>query len=106
MRGKKKPTPQRARGQGNRQCAFPDCGRPAYAKGFCQTHHRQKRSGRPMTAIRPYRERRAGTTKFAGLRLSEPCAQEIQEIADEYGLSRNAAIEEILEGWFRKGRKH
>lgn len=31
-------------------CTFPQCGRPAHARGLCATHYRQRREGKPLTA--------------------------------------------------------
>lgn len=90
---------RRARNQGLRVCEFPECGRPAYAHGLCQTHDRQKRNGQALRPIRRYRPRVTGTQKFAGLRLSALCSDQIDEFAEENGLSRTAAISEILERW-------
>lgn len=32
-------------------CGFPDCGRPIYARGLCNTHNRQKREGKKLRPI-------------------------------------------------------
>jgi len=50
-------------------CIVPDCGRPYFARGLCQTHHRQLLTTGKVKEIRPYRKRTDGTVKFAGPRL-------------------------------------
>jgi hypothetical protein len=32
-------------------CAFEGCGKPAYAKGLCQSHYRQQHQGRELTPL-------------------------------------------------------
>jgi len=80
-------------------CGEPDCGRPSYARGLCQTHHRQLITTGKTKPIRPYRRRTAGTVKFSGLRLSERCAELLGHAARRKGLSQNAVIAEVLEAW-------
>jgi hypothetical protein len=82
-------------------CAVPDCSRPGYARGLCQTHHRQLITTGRIDTIRPYRKRAAGTVKFASLRLTPGCAGVIQQHAKRKGVSPSAAIAEILERWAR-----
>ncbi|HLL53645.1 MAG TPA: hypothetical protein VK447_08875 [Myxococcaceae bacterium] len=84
---------------------MPDCGRPSYARGLCQTHHRQKLTTGTLRPIRPYRKRIPGTVKLAGLRLSRHCAGLVRAHADGTGLSLGAAIAEILEAWHDSTRK-
>ncbi|HLL54319.1 MAG TPA: hypothetical protein VK447_12265 [Myxococcaceae bacterium] len=86
------------------ECIAPDCGRPAYARGFCQTHHRQLMTTGKVKPIRPYRKRSTGTVKFAGLRLTHHCAQTVKAYAKKRGLSQGAAIAEILEDSLTKDR--
>lgn len=38
-------------------CAFPQCGREAWALGLCATHYRQQSTGKPLTPIKPQRPR-------------------------------------------------
>jgi hypothetical protein len=86
----------------------PDCGRPASARGLCQSHDRQLKTTGETRAIRRYRTRRADTVKYAGLRLSPDCVEKLEALARERGISSGAAIAEILEGWNAarlKGRK-
>jgi hypothetical protein len=80
-------------------CSEPDCGRPSYVRGLCQTHHRQLITTGKTQPIRPYRRRTAGTVKFSGLRLSQRCAEVLGRDARRRGLSRNAVIAEVLEAW-------
>jgi hypothetical protein len=80
-------------------CIVPDCGRHRYARGLCQTHHRQLRTTGELKEIRPYRKRTDGTVKFAGLRLSPSCVGTVEAFANEKGLSHGAAISAILEDW-------
>ncbi|HLL53037.1 MAG TPA: hypothetical protein VK447_05785 [Myxococcaceae bacterium] len=86
-------------------CVAPECGRPSYVRGLCQTHHRQKTTTGRLRPIRPYRKRVAGTVKLAGLRLSPHCARTVRARADEAGVSLGATIAEILEGWHARMRK-
>jgi hypothetical protein len=90
-------------------CVAPDCDRPTYARGLCQTHHRQFRALGELGPIRPYRERTPGTGKLSGLRLSPRCIELIEQKAQREGLSVGAAIAGILEEWVRgaarKGRR-
>ncbi len=51
-------------------CSSRGCGRPKYARGLCQTHHRQMLDAGKLKPIRPYRKRSADTVKLAGLRLT------------------------------------
>ncbi len=76
-----------------------ECGRPFYAGGLCQTHHRQLRTTGELLPIRRYRERRAGTVKYAGLRLSPACVEQLERRARQRGLSGGATIAKILEEW-------
>jgi len=84
-------------------CSVKDCGRPTYSDGLCQTHHRRRKLGLPLTPIRPYRTRSTETTKFAGLRLSPLCVDRIKRRAEKDGLSYGAAIADILECWHEEG---
>jgi len=80
-------------------CKVAECGRRAYARSLCQTHHRQLLTLGKTTRIRPYRERSPGTVKFAGLRLTPACVEVVKAYAKERELSRGAAIAGILEDW-------
>lgn len=84
-------------------CIAPDCGRPAYARELCQTHHRQQSTTGKLRSIRPYRKRRTGTVKLAGLRLSHHCAAMVRAHAERTGVSLGAAIADILETWHASG---
>jgi hypothetical protein len=88
-----------------RACTVPDCGRPVYAKGCCQTHHRQLLATGELKEIRPYRQRTPGTEKLSGLRLSPHCIECIQEEAERENLSPGAVISRILEDWVRRGAR-
>ena len=81
------------------ECVAPHCGRPSYARGLCQTHHRQLITTGKVKPIRPYRKRSPGTVKFAGLRLTSMCVETVEAYAAERGISHGAAIAEILEDW-------
>ena len=85
--------------EGAQPCSVEGCGRPAYARGLCQTHHRQMITTGTLKPIRPYRKRSPGTVKFSGLRLSPECAKLIQDYAVRRGVSQGAAIAFILEEW-------
>ena len=78
-------------------CIVPNCGRPAYARGLCQTHHRQLLTTGKLKAIRPYRKRTLGTVKFSGLRLTPDCAEQVEQYANSRNVSLGAAIAYILE---------
>ena len=80
-----------------RICNVPDCGRRAYAKGRCQTHHQHVRTKGTPRPIHPYRTRVPGTVKFAGLRLSPQCAEQLQRLSQQRGLSMGAAIADVLQ---------
>lgn len=95
--------PRGPRGQGPKLCSEEGCGRPAYARGYCQTHHRQLLTTGKTQPIRPYRKRSPGTVKFSGLRLSPQCAGQIEEYAERRNISQGAAIASILEEWLVKG---
>ena len=100
---KRTATPARQRPRhGN--CSVPECGRLAYAKGYCQSHHRQFLKAGKTKPIRPYRPRQPGTVKFAGLRLSARCAARLNSYARRRKISFGAAISDVLEGAFLKKR--
>jgi len=80
-------------------CKVKGCGRPNYARGYCQTHHRQFLRTGKVSPIRRYRPRSPGTLKFAGLRLSPQTVEALQELAEAEGLSDGAAIAQVLEEW-------
>jgi len=84
-------------------CKVKECGRPEYARGYCQTHHRQVLNTGKVSAIRPYRARDAGTEKFAGLRLNKRTIEAVRAIAKEKGISDSAAIAFVLEEWSANG---
>jgi hypothetical protein len=86
-------------------CSVPDCGRPFYALGLCQSHRRQQLTTGKVKAIRRYRKRSAGTVKFSGLRLTPVCVETVEAYAAKRGLSQGAAIAEILEDWYASGGK-
>jgi hypothetical protein len=86
-----------------RLCSVPDCGRPAKARGLCQTHYRQMLTECRVRPVHRYRKRTPGTVKFAGLRLSPGCARKLKKWADDQGLSVGAIIADILEDWFGEG---
>ena len=101
-KARKKPKPGRQQAQAP-LCIVPNCGRPRYARGCCQAHHRQLITTGKLKPIRPYRKRSPGTIKFSGLRLSEKAAKEVDGKAAREGLSRGAVIASILEEWGRDG---
>ena len=84
------------------KCHVGGCGRGQYARGLCQTHHRQFKTTGKMTSIRPYRERRPGTVKLAGLRLTPSCAETLKRTAKERDISYGALIAEVVEGWNKR----
>src|ERR1044072_1097690 len=89
---------RRMRGTGERSiCTAPKCGRDHYARGFCQTHHRQMLTTGELKPIRPYRPRKPGTVKFAGLRLSKHCADMLGRHAARLDISLGAAVADLLE---------
>lgn len=83
-------------------CTVRNCGRRSYARGLCQTHHRQLLQTGKVGSIRPYRPRSPETVKFAGLRLSSRCAEQLERYADHRHIARGAAIADILEAWNHK----
>jgi hypothetical protein len=89
---------RRKRGTGERSiCRAPKCGRYSYARGLCQTHHRQMLTTGELKPIRPYRPRKRGTVKFAGLRLSKHCADMLSRYAAQRDISLGAAVADLLE---------
>jgi hypothetical protein len=84
-----------------KQCCVPECGRPTYARGLCQTPHRQLLKEGQIGVIRPYRTRSRGTVKFSGLRVTRECASEVKAYAKARRCSWGAAIAYILEDWGR-----
>lgn len=56
-----------------RACSFPDCGRRHDSRGYCQTHARHLREGKPLGPLRPYKAHRnprhAGTIDQWGYRV-------------------------------------
>jgi len=86
-------------------CKEPECGRKSYARGLCQTHHRQLLTTGNLKPIRPYRKRESGTVKFAGLRLTRGCAAKVGAYATEQRIGHSAAISKILEEWVAQGAK-
>jgi hypothetical protein len=86
-------------------CSESECGRPAYARGLCQTHHRQWLTTGKTKPIRPYRAREPGTVKFSGLRLTKDCAQKLERDARRKRISRSSVIAEVLEQWHAASRK-
>ena len=85
-------------------CRVARCGRRSYARGLCQTHHRQMKATGKTRPIRPYRPRSGGTVPYAGLRLTRECARRLTAHAEALGISRGAAIADILEDWHRHQR--
>ena len=86
-------------------CMVPNCGRRSYARGLCQTHHKQFLATGEVKPIRPYRPRSTGTITFSGLRLSKNAAREVDRKAARERTSRGAAVAAILEAWVRHGAK-
>lgn len=80
-------------------CSFSGCGRPSRALGLCQTHYKQKRKFGEMRPIKPKRQGRPGTVRYAGLSLTEECAAAIDRLAKREGVAPNAIITDILEEW-------
>jgi hypothetical protein len=89
----------------DKMCTVRGCGRRSYARGLCQTHHRQLLQTGKVGTIRPYRPRSGETVKFAGLRLSDDCAEKLESYALRHGIARGAAIADILEAWNKKRRE-
>jgi hypothetical protein len=98
-------TGRAAGGQRRGECKVSGCGRPAYARELCQTHHRQLQTLGKVLPIRPYRPRISGTMKFSGLRLTPRCVELLKSRAESRDLSYGATIAEILEGWYEDGAK-
>jgi len=80
-------------------CSFAKCGRPSRALGLCQTHYKHKRKYGVLRAIKPKREGRTGTVRYAGLSLTAACADAIDRLAKAEGVAPNAIITDILEAW-------
>jgi len=103
--GPREAAPEEHEGEEGKMCRVRSCGRRTYARGLCQTHHRQLLQTGKVGTIRPYRPRSLQTVKFAGLRLSENCADRLEAYAEQRGIARGAAIADILEAWNEKRRK-
>lgn len=90
-----------------RSCSVPKCGRATFAKGLCQTHHRQLLTKGTISPIRPYQKRRPGTVKLAGHRVAPETAELLREYAGERQMSLGAVIAEIAHEWAikKRGRK-
>ena len=87
-------------------CSEPDCGRNAYARRLCQTHHRQVLKVGKVLPIRPYRPRTPGTVKYDQFRVTSLCADKLKTYADKRNLSEGAIIAEVLEDWAaHRGKK-
>ena len=80
-------------------CSVRGCNRQSYARGLCQTHHRQFLKKGRVEAIRPYRVRRAGTVKLSGLRVSTDTAKALRDYASANDISIGAMIADVLENW-------
>jgi len=101
-----RPVATEGREEGGRKvCREARCGRRIYARGLCQTHHRQLINTGKVGSIRPYRPRSLETVKFAGLRLTSNCADRLEAYAEDRGIARGAAIADILELWNEKRRR-
>jgi len=85
-------------------CSFSGCGRPARALGLCQTHYKQQRKYGELTPIKPKRQGREGTVRYAGLSLTAECAAAIDRLARKEGVAPNAIITDILEAWAARQR--
>ena len=106
MAKRRKTAVAKAGGGGRKaKCKVSGCGRPAYARGLCQTHHRQVRTLGKVQPIRPYRPRVTGTVKFSGLRLTPRCVELLKRRAESQDISYGATIAEILEDWYADGGK-
>jgi hypothetical protein len=86
-------------------CTVPECGRPAYARGLCQSHNRQMRTLGRVEPIHPYRPRSQGTVKYDQFRVTSLCADKLTAYAVSRGLTPGAAIAEVLEDWAARRRK-
>lgn len=86
-------------------CSVPNCGRPFFARGLCQTHDRQLRTTGELRPIRHYRTRAPGTVKLAGHRVSASSADVIRAEAKRRKRSLGALISEIVEGWAARRKK-
>jgi len=60
-----------------RLCDFPDCGRKHATKGLCWGHHKQRRDGRPLVALRTHRSPRSRVDIYDefGNRMCMECEQ-------------------------------
>lgn len=52
-----------------KKCSFPDCQYPFLAKGYCNNHYQQLRSGRPLVPVRPRAKNGDGTVNEDGYRI-------------------------------------
>lgn len=77
-------------------CSFPECGRPAEAKGLCHAHYRQHQRQR---ALKPLRLERG--VKLPGITITRACADALAVLAE----NPYAAAREVLEGWARERPK-
>jgi len=86
-------------------CSFPGCNRRLYAKGLCQTHHRQRSRTGELKPIRLYRKRIPGTVKLAGQRVSRECAGKVVREAQRRGITVGGLVSEIVEAWVAGKRR-
>ncbi|HLL55962.1 MAG TPA: hypothetical protein VK447_20540 [Myxococcaceae bacterium] len=83
-----------------RVCNVPECGRPLYARGMCQTHSRQQRVHGRVREITRHRPRRKGAVKVTGgLSLSPDAAGVVKQAAQDRGLTVYQLVTDILEEW-------
>jgi len=85
-----------------RLCVVEGCGRPARARGLCQTHYKHMRKHGETRQINPKRQGRDGTVRYAGLSLTSGCASAIDAVAKTQGVAPNAVITDIIEGWAKR----
>jgi hypothetical protein len=85
-----------------RICSVDGCGRPARARGLCQTHYKHLRKHGETRPINPKRQGREGTVRYAGLSLTEACAAAIDAVAQSESVAPNAVITDIIETWARR----
>lgn len=95
------PVMKRASGK-SRICTVEGCGRPARARGLCQTHYKHLRKYGSTRPINPKRHGREGTVRYAGLSLTKQCADAIDSVARSEKVAANAVITDIIEGWARR----
>ena len=86
-------------------CGFPACGRPLRSARLCQTHYKQQLRGQELKPIALRRAKRKGTVRYAGMSLTEACANAIKACAQRMNWTASAVMIDILESWAKRQAK-